>query len=176
MRRRAALLLVTLLACKPPPSTEPPPPPAELAVAAPAAPPPPPAPASTIVREAVALQPGEQVAPLAVDGSTAVDPSATFRVVLTGPSPDARLALHDAADAAVPSSVRAEVGDTTLLTLAPAAPLAPGARYQLRLDGAVTRELHSGDRTFTPVAFALAVAGEPPSPARPAKRKLPRRR
>jgi hypothetical protein len=128
------------------------------------------------VREATALQPGDTVSPLAPQGPTAVDPSATFRVVLAGPSRDARLALLDAADAAVPATAGVELGEGTLLTLSPAAPLVPGARYQLRLDGAVTRELHLGDGTFTPVAYALTVTGEPPAGAKPARRRPSRRR
>lgn len=151
-------------ATAPEPAQAPPPPPAT---------PPPPAPASAAVREASALQPGDAVAPLAADGETVVDPSAHFRVVLEGTSADARLALHDALDAAVPASATAEVGPATVLTLTPAAPLSPGSRYRLVLDGAATRELHVGERPFTPAAYAVKAAGEP-APARPARRSRPR--
>jgi hypothetical protein len=175
MLRRSLVPLLLLAACNraPPPAPEPP---AEAAPAAaeappePTPPPPGPAPATTVVREATALQPGDTATALDVEGSTAVDPSATFRVVLSGSSRDARLALHDAADAAVPSSSTVELGDTTVLTLSPSAPLVPGSRYRLRLDGAVTRELHLGDRSLTPAVWALQAAGEPPPPPPPRKR------
>jgi len=180
MLRRSLLPLALLLACNrpPPPPPEPAPaPPAEPApepVPSPPPEPPQPAPASTLVREATALQPGDTAAALTPDGQTAIDPSATFRVVLIGRCQDARLALHDAADAAVPATAGAEIGEATVLTLSPAAPLVPGSRYQLRLDGAVTRELHEGERSFTPAVYAVQVTGEPP-PARPPPRKRSRR-
>jgi hypothetical protein len=177
---RTLLALAWLAAAcgrQPAPLPGPAPQPEPVVPAAPAIPPTPPAPApaGSVVREATALQPGDTAAALAPDRETAVDPSATFRVVLSGRSRDARLALHDAADAAVPSSAAVEVGETTVLTLAPAAPLVPGSRYQLRLDGAVTRDLHMGDRAFTPAVYAVRAAGEPPPPARPPPRKRPRR-
>jgi hypothetical protein len=127
-----------------------------------------------VVREAMAVQPGDAVAALTLEGRTAVDPTSTFRVVLAGRSEDARLALHDASDAAVASSGGIEIGETTVLTLSPSAPLVPGSRYQLRLDGAVTRELHMGGRSFTPAIYAIDVTGEPP-PARPPPRRRSRR-
>jgi hypothetical protein len=174
--RRALPALLLLLACgrssPPPPQAAPPEPPT---VQEPAAPPAaaPVAPASP-VREAAALQPGEVVAALAPEGETRIDPSATFRVSLSGPSHDARLTLLDAADAAVPALSRGEIGDATALTLEPSVPLAPGGRYQLRLDGAVTRDFHLGDQGHAPVAWALKVVGEPPPPppraARPSAR------
>ncbi len=181
MRHRPLLALALLLACnrQPPPPAEPAPEPAAAPAVTPAlepapAAPPAPAPASSVVREAAALQPGDTTAALTPDGVTAVDPSATFRVVLAGACRDARLALHDAADAAVPATAGVEIGETTVLTLSPAAPLLPGSRYQLRLDGAVARELHMGDRSFTPAVYALQATGEPP-PARPPPRKRSRR-
>src|SRR5690242_2656841 len=114
--RRALVPLTLLLACNrtPAPAPEPAPPAVEADPAPPPAPPPP-APATAAVREVVALQPGDTIATLAAEGETEVDPSATFRVVLVGPSRDARLALHDAADAAVPAAATAEIGETTLL-------------------------------------------------------------
>lgn len=169
MLRRSLLPLALLVACNraPPPPLDPPAEPA-VPAAEPAPSPPPappaPAPASSVVREVTALQPDDTSTALAPDGVTVVDPSATFRVVLAGTSRDARLALHDAADAAVPATSGIEVGETTALTLSPAAPLVPGSRYQLRLDGAVTRELHMGDRPFTPAMYAVQAAGEPPPP------------
>ena len=43
------------------------------------------------------------------------------------------------------------------------------AEVEFRLDGAVTRELHLGDRSFTPAVWALQATGDPP-PARPPMR------
>ena len=179
MRHRPLLALALLLACSRPPPPQPDPAPEPTAEPAPAPPPAPvtpaaPTPASSVVREAAALQPGDTTAALSLDGVTAVDPSATFRVVLAGASRDARLALHDAADAAVPATAGVEIGEATVLTLSPSAPLVPGSRYQLRLDGAMARELHMGDRSFTPAVYALQATGEPP-PARPTPRKRSRR-
>lgn len=179
MLRWSVVPLALILGCNraPPPPPQPAPEPATPAaepVPSPPVEPPPPAPASSVVREATALQPGDTTAALTPDGQSMVDPSATFRVVLSGASRDARLALHDAADAAVPATAGVEIGETTVLTLSPAAPLVPGSRYQLRLDGAVSRELHLGDRSFTPAVYAVQATGEPP-PARPPPRKRPRR-
>jgi hypothetical protein len=180
MLRRLLLSLAVLLACHrsttpaPEPTPQPAEPVASAAEPAPAPTKPAPAPAGSVVREATALQPGDMAAALAQEGVTTVDPSATFRVAIAGRSEDARLALHDAADAAVPSSSGIEIGETTVLTLSPSAPLVPGSRYQVRLDGAVTRELHIGDRSFTPATYAVQAAGEPP-PAHPPPRKRSRK-
>jgi hypothetical protein len=182
MLRRALVPLALLVACRPgsaPTDAAPAPPPqVEAAPEAPPSPaaPPAPEPATAALREAIALQPGDTRATLAADGETAVDPSARFRVVLAEPSRDARLTLYDATDAAVPASAATEIGDTTVLTLAPAAPLAPGSRYQLRLDGAGSRELHTGDRTLTPAAFLLRAAGEPPQAPTPTPHRRKRGR
>ena len=160
LARRALPALLFLLTCgrSPPPPPVPPSPPAPAPALEAAAPAPAPAVAPP-VREATALQPGDVVAALAPDAETRVDPSATFRVALSGPSHDARLTLLDAADAAVPALSRGEIGEATLLTLEPSVPLAPGARYHLRLDGAVTRDFHLGDQGHAPVAYALRVMG-----------------
>lgn len=178
LARRALPALLLLLACgrsSPPPTPPAAPPEAAPAAQEPAAPPAEPAPppaAAPPVREAAALQPGDVVAALARDGETHIDPSATFRLALGGPSHDARLTLLDSADAAVPALSRGEIGEATVLTLEPSVPLAPGARYQLRLDGAVTRDFHLGDQGHAPVTYALKVVGEPApvKAARPARR------
>jgi hypothetical protein len=170
--RRVLPAVLLLLACErraPPqaalePAPEPPSPPAAAEPpAAPAAALPSPAPAA--IRGAAALEPGEVVAPLAPEEESLLDPAASFRLELAGPSHDARLVLLDASGAAVPATGRGEIGEATVLFLTPSAPLTPGARYQLRLDGAVTRDFHVGDAPHPPVAFALKVIGEPPAPA-----------
>jgi hypothetical protein len=191
LARRALAVLPLLLACDavraPPPVAPPAPsaaaveaepsaaPPTEAAAPAPA-PPPPPLTATAIVREAAALQPGDATSPLAPEGETAIDPLATFRVALSEPSRDARLVLLDAADAAVPAQASTEVGTTTVLTLAPSSPLAPGAHYRLRLDGAVTRELHAGETAYLPAAWGLKATGDPTPAARPVHRTRPHRK
>jgi len=196
--RRLLAALPLLLACdacdagRAPPTAPPPPPapaaeapaatPAPGAAPAPAAGPPQPPvppqaePAAALVREVLALQPGDADLPLPADGEAAVDPSSSFRVVLSAPSKDARLALLDASDAAVPAVATTEVGQGTVLALAPSAPLVPGARYRLRLDGAVGRELHAGERPFLPASWELRAAGQPPPTARPPHRAKLRHR
>jgi hypothetical protein len=92
-----------------------------------------------------------------------VDPGASFRVVLAGRFPDARLSLLDGADAMVAGAGGREVAASTTVTFQPAAPLRPGSAYRLRIDGAVTRELHAAEGTTrTPVELHLLAAGEPP--------------
>jgi len=78
------------------------------------------------VAEAQALTPGSGT-PLLPTDVTLVDPAATFRVVLKGRLPDARLSLLEG-DAMVPSAGAREAGPTTSLSLQPAAPLRPGGR------------------------------------------------
>ena len=171
---RPALALALALSTSCERSPPPPAPPAPVPVVEPSPPPPPPpapgpAPAAGIVREAAALEPGEVTTPMSPEGVTTIDPSSTFRVVLSGRSLDARLALLDREEAAVPAVALAEVGETTVLTLSPASPLSPGSRYRLRLDGAVTSDLHLGEGSYTPAVYSLKVAGEPPPP-RPARK------
>ena len=153
----------------PQPAEAPPTPPA------PAAPPPasPPPPVELVEAQALvpgaatALRPGEQIT---------VDPGATFRVVLKGTFPEARLSLLDGADAMLPSAGGREAGPSTTVTLQPAAPLRPGAAYRLRLDGATTRELKAADGTLrAPVELPILAAGEPP-PEPKAKAKRPKKR
>lgn len=160
-----------------PAPAEPPSPAAAPAPGTPPAGPPVPAeprPASAVVREAVALEPAGAVLALAAGDETVVDPGARFRVTLSISSADARVQLIDPKDAVVPAASDHAVGATTELTLVPSAPLTPGTRYALRLDGAATRELHAaGGDAFTPASFTVLVAGKPPPPEKqkPAKRK-----
>jgi hypothetical protein len=155
--------------------------PSGTAATAPDAPPPTtptPAAPERAVQEAVEVPPGEDAttAPLSADAETVVDPASSFRVVLAGTCRDARLLLLDAAGVALPASERAEVGATTVLRLIPTAPLVPGSRYQLRLDGALGRELHLGDHAYPPSRFALRAAGDPPPPAPKGVSKKKRRK
>jgi hypothetical protein len=138
-----------------------------------------PGPVVALVREAAAVEPGGRATALAPGGETLVDPAVTFRVVLGAPSQDARLVLLDGRDALVPASGAQEVGGSTRLTLSPAAPLAPGARYTLRIEGAVSRELHGGDgKAYTPLALSMRTSGQPapPEPKEKAKPKAKAKR
>src|SRR5512140_2835403 len=132
--------------------------------------------ALALVREAAVLPATGDPVPLAAEGETVVEPDARFRVELREASHDARLLLLNAADAAVPSTASHEIGDLTHLTLSPTEPLVPGSRYTLRLDGAVGRELHAGDRAYLPGLYPLRVAGEPPPPPPPRKKGKKARR
>lgn len=190
--RRLLLALVLLLACldAPPagaptaPSGPPPVPPTPAPypvtgspsggapTGPPAAPPAPVAPLPLPLREAVALEPGGISRPLVRDGETSVDPAATFRIELAGAIRDARLILLDGQEALVPASAATETGDTTRLTLAPTAPLPPGSRFTLRVDGASVREVHDAQgAAYSPVALALRATGTPPAPEPRPKRK-----
>jgi len=137
-----------------------------------------PSPASTSplpppARSALAREPGG-ASPLSAAAETVVDPAATFEIEIAARLHDARLVLLDAADAQVAARDVREVGATTRLTLAPETPLAPGARYLLRVDGASRREMHDADgRAFAPLVFPLLAAG---TPAPPETRKVTRRR
>jgi hypothetical protein len=132
--------------------------------------------AITLLREAVALEPAGALVRLGEEPETVIDPAATFRVELAGSLRDARVLLLDGADAAVPASATREVGATTRLTLAPAAPLRPGSRYVLRIDGTTTKELHDGAGVaYGPVSVGLLAAGEPPRPE-PKQRTKPSRK
>ncbi|HET8541481.1 MAG TPA: hypothetical protein VFL83_16510 [Anaeromyxobacter sp.] len=132
---------------------------------------PPPAPVPTI-RSALAREPSGATA-LSATAETVVDPAATFEVELAHRLADARMVLVDAADAHVASTDVRELAATTRLTLAPEAPLAPGSRYVLRIDGAAVREMHDADgRAFAPIGFGVLAAGTPP----PEPKKPPRKR
>jgi hypothetical protein len=139
----------------------------------------PPASGLPLLQEAVALDPTGATGPLDRTGETTVDPAATFRVQLSAPCRDARLELLDASDALLPAaSTREVIAGATKLTLAPSAPLAPGAHLQLRLDGAVTREWHDATgRPFHPLLLKVVVAGAPPppEPAEPQRGRRKRR-
>jgi hypothetical protein len=129
------------------------------------------------VSRAVAVEPAGP-APLARSGETVVDPAATFEIELPARLADVRLVLLDATDAHVPARGTRELGSTTRLVLAPVAPLAPGSRYVLRLEGVTSRELRGGEQAFGPLSFALLAAGTPPPPepkAKPQKKKRRRR-
>jgi hypothetical protein len=118
---------------------------------------------------------GAASTPLAAGSETTVDARSTFRVELPFPLPDARLSLLDGGDAMVPSSGSRQLGQATLLTLTPAAALAAGARFRLRVDGAATRELQAADgRRFAPLEWPVVVAGDP-EPRKGAGRKGRRR-
>jgi hypothetical protein len=137
-----------------------------------------PAPVLPLVRVAAAVELAGP-APLASDGEAVVDPGASFEIELGAVVPEVRLVLLDAQDAHVAAQSVRELGETTRLTLVPAAPLAQGARYVLRLEGLSTRDLRDADdRAYAPHSFALLVAGTPPPPEAkkpPGRRKAPRR-
>ncbi|HEY6101125.1 MAG TPA: hypothetical protein VIW03_16940, partial [Anaeromyxobacter sp.] len=106
-----------------------------------------------------------------------VDPASSFEVELSERVGDVRLVLLDAADAHVASKGTREVGASTRLVLEPAAPLVPGSRYALRLEGETGRELHGADgRAYAPLSFTLLAAGTPPPPEPKKKPKAKRRR
>lgn len=144
---------------------------------APATAAPPPLPAAAILRSAVALEPGQRIA-LVAAAEVVVDPQATFEVELSARAPDARLVLVDAREDILPATGGRELAAGTRLTLAPTAPLVPGSRYALRLDGASERELHDeAGRAFAPVTFPVLAAGTPPppEPKKPPPKKKRRR-
>jgi hypothetical protein len=153
-----------------PPPPEPESPGPAIVAAAERAPEPAPAPAGPasilpLLRAAAAVEPAGP-APLPRDGEAVVDPGASFEVELGAVVPEVRLVLLDAEDAHVAAEAARELGQTTRLTLVPAAPLAPGARDVLRLEGLSARDLRvAADRTYAPDSFALLVAGAPPPPA-----------
>ncbi len=139
-------------------------------------------PATPLLRSAIALEPAgatTTTAPrvkLTPGSETVVDPAATFELELSARSSDARLVLVDAREDLVPATATREVGASTRLTLAPAAPLVPGSRYVLRLDGASDRDLHDeAGRAWSAVSLPLLAAGSPPPPE-PKKQKPARKR
>ena len=87
-----------------------------------------------------------------------VDPGATFEVELPARLPDARVVLLDAADAHVACRGRRELGVTTRLALAPAAPLVAGSRYALRVEGRSVALARTGEWEF-PYRANLDVSG-----------------
>jgi len=173
VERRVPIALALLLAAGAPGSAapEPAPSPALATTATPPA-----ASAATLLRSAVAVETAARVA-LAPGSEAVVDPGATFELELSARSPDARLTLVDARDDVVPSTGARELATDTRLTVVPGAPLVPGSRYALRLDGAVERELHdAGGRAYSPLTLPILVAGTPPPPEQRAKPKRKRRR
>jgi len=120
--------------------------------------------ATAILRAAVAVEPAARL-PLVPGSEVVVHPAAKFEVELAARTPDARLVLVDAREDLVPASGTSELAAGTRLTLAPTAPLVPGSRYALRLDGAADRDLHDeAGRAFSPVSLPLLAAGTPPAP------------
>lgn len=145
-------------------------PPTPVSTSAPSRPPS--SPGIAILRSAAAVEPAARL-PLTPGVEAVVHPAATFEVELSARSSDARLVLVDARDDLVPASSTREVSAATRLTLAPSAPLTPGSRYVLRLDGVAHRDLHDdAGRAFSAVSLPLLVAGSPP----PAEQKKPARR
>lgn len=127
------------------------------------------------VLEALALIPGASTT-LRGGEQITVDPGATFRVVLKGSYPEARLSLLDGGDAMVAGAGAREVGTQTTVTFQPDAPLKPAGAYRLRVDGATTRELRdAAGAARAPAEFPVLVAGEPP-PEPKASRKRTRKR
>jgi hypothetical protein len=120
-------------------------------------------PLSPVVREVAAIGPGGAALSLARAGETVVDPAARFRVVLAVASRDVRVVLVDGADALVAASSSREVGAAaTRITVTPSVPLDAGSRYTVRIEGAVTRELHDvSGKTYAPTTLALRAAGQP---------------
>jgi hypothetical protein len=117
---------------------------------------------------------GQAPIPLDAEVEAEVLPQARFEVVLQGAWEDVRLALHDAADAMVPSTASREVGGLTRLVLTPSRPLTPAGHYRLRLSGAGAREPRDRDGAVaSPAGWPLTVAGDPPLPPR---RRTKRRR
>lgn len=147
------------------------------AAASPAVPPAFPPPPAVLPVSSVEVRLGETSSPLASDGSSLVDPGATFDVRLPFAARGARLVLLDARDTLVPSNSDAEVGgSTSRFTLVPMEPLTPASRYVLRLEGLESRMVGSGDGlAFEPLALSFLVAGEPP-PAPPKKARKKRLR
>jgi hypothetical protein len=130
-------------------------------------------PSSTLLRSAFAVAASSRI-PLAPGAEAMVDPRATFELELSVRTSDARLVLVDAHDDFVAASSSREVGASTRLTLAPAAPLVPGSRYALRLDGVSARALHDeAGRGYEPLTLPLLAAGTPPppEPKKPARKK-----
>jgi hypothetical protein len=133
--------------------------------------------AAAILRSAVAIEPTQRIA-LAPGAEAVVDAAATFEVELSARAADARLVLVDARDDLVAAAGSREVSGTTRLTLVPSAPLVPGSRYALRVDGASTRDLHDDSgRAYGPVSVPILTAGTPPAPEpkKPPERKKRRR-
>lgn len=121
---------------------------------------------------AEALEPGGASVMLSPGVEAIVDPSSSFRVVLPGRIDDARLSLLDGADALVPAIGMREVGEQTVLTVAPRKQLTPASRYLLRVDGVRVRDLHdTTGRAAGPVELHLVVAGSPPESEKKATKR-----
>jgi hypothetical protein len=123
------------------------------------------------------VEPAARLA-LTPSAEVVVDPAASFELELAARLVDARLVLVDGRGDLVPATGTREIAGSTKITLQPVAPLTPGSRYALRLDGSAQRELRdAGGRSFAPLMLPLLAAGSPPppEPKRPAKKKKKRR-
>ncbi len=132
--------------------------------------------ASTVpVNAASSLLQGVATA-LSPDEKNRVAPGARFRMEAPLRLVDARLSLLDESDALVVSTATTEVGSGwTRFEVAPSEDLRPGSAYLLRLEGAVTRELHDeGGHAYGPYVVRFETSGE--RPPRPVEKKLRRRR
>jgi hypothetical protein len=107
------------------------------------------------------------------DGEAVVQAAARFAVEAGVPLADARLVLYDGQEALVEAEGAAVIGSaSSRFTLVPSAPLRPGSRYVLRLEGSQGREVHDlSGRAFRPLSFPLRVAGEPPREEPPRRSK-----
>jgi hypothetical protein len=170
-----ALLSLALLQAPAPVADPPPASPSTPAEPQPQPPPAPPAPSfdPPPLTTAFAVEAAARLA-LTPSAEVVVDPAASFEMELAARLVDARLVLVDGRGDLVPATGTREVGAHTRLTLQPAAPLTPGSRYALRLDGSAQRELRdAGGRSFAPLMLPILAAGTPPppEPKRPARKK-----
>lgn len=164
------------------PATSPAPAPAPAPTAAAAATAPPTAaPAPTLpelpVTGANATTAAHREQPLGRAEVTVIEIGAQFQVEVPVALREARLALLDADGAMVPAAGGAELGASwTRFHLAPDAPLVPGSRYALQIDGAVERNLKdAAGRAYVPARWSLLTAGEKPK-GEPKKQKSSRRK
>jgi hypothetical protein len=158
-----------LAACQPGAAPAPAPPPAPAPVPKPAEPP---QNVAGLLREYVAIEPGNRAVPLVTDGHAVIHPQSTFRVVLSRRSPDVRLALLDPSDAVVAAEGGKELAEGTTLTQKPSAPLVPTGIYLLRLDGVASREVHDeSGAAYQPMSVTVQVSGEAPAAKPAGKRK-----
>ncbi len=130
------------------------------------------------VLAAEAFLPDGRTIALSPEAPALVDPAARFRIAVGAELTDARLAVLDAADAAVPSTGAVEIGAASRFTLEPSEPLRPGSSYLVRLDGAASSEIHGArGETFAPLVLQVRTAGDPPAPVRHGRaRRLRNRR
>jgi hypothetical protein len=108
---------------------------------------------------------------------TVIETGAQFHVEVPVALREARLSLLDGDGAMVPAAGGAELGASwTRFHLAPDAPLQPGSRYALKIDGAVERNpKDASGNAYLPANWSLLTAGEKPK-AEPKKQKSSRRK